>query len=418
MVWYSAPPASAPDPRLTARSMLSFGTDDFFAFWMASYSVGLPPGSPPPIRAATSMFLMSLAKSLPRRASMTAFLCLVVAHLEWPDMPGVPPLVRCCGAAAQPRSGRGSAGRLAHDVHEQLVEARVAGHLRVEGRGEQVALTDRDDPTRGRTGGHGRDHLDVRTHILHPGRADEHRVEGALQLRHVEVGLEGVDLPAEGVAADDHVEAADRLLVRGATLDPVGQQDHPGAGAEHRHPVLGGLAEGLEQVEVAGQLRHRRRLTARQDESVDRLELRGTAYRLCLRPRALEHAEVLTHVALEGEHAYANRGIHASIVGGGPQAARRPGADPTDQRRASRSAGQRREADRLLDTVPLASQLSPAPPQRAQGEGDVTREQVDTRCPGQPGHDRPGVRHAGEDPGRLEHLAQLGVRHAVGVALE
>src|SRR4051795_6524502 len=84
MFWYSTPPASRPAPRLTARSMLSLGTEVFFAFWMASYSVGLPAGSPPPVRAATSMFLISLAKSLPRLASMTAFLCLVVAHLEWP----------------------------------------------------------------------------------------------------------------------------------------------------------------------------------------------------------------------------------------------------------------------------------------------------------------------------------------------
>src|SRR3954451_11786728 len=80
----SAPPASAPDPRLTARSMLSLGTEDFFAFWTASKSVGLPDRSPPPVRAATSMFLISLAKSLPRLASIPAFLCLVVAHLEWP----------------------------------------------------------------------------------------------------------------------------------------------------------------------------------------------------------------------------------------------------------------------------------------------------------------------------------------------
>src|SRR5512139_1354838 len=84
IVWYSAPPASAPEPRLTARSMLSLGTDDFLAFWMASNSVGLPAGSPPPTRAATSTFLISLANILPRRASMTAFLCFVVAHLEWP----------------------------------------------------------------------------------------------------------------------------------------------------------------------------------------------------------------------------------------------------------------------------------------------------------------------------------------------
>ena len=62
--------------------MLSFGTDDFFAFWTASNSVGLPARSPPPVRAATSMFLISFAKSLPRLASITAFLCLVVAHLE------------------------------------------------------------------------------------------------------------------------------------------------------------------------------------------------------------------------------------------------------------------------------------------------------------------------------------------------
>src|SRR5690349_10524249 len=66
--------------------MLSLGTEDFLAFWIASYSVGLPAGSPPPIRAATSMFLISLANILPRLASMTAFLCLVVAHLEWPDI--------------------------------------------------------------------------------------------------------------------------------------------------------------------------------------------------------------------------------------------------------------------------------------------------------------------------------------------
>src|SRR6266487_3752289 len=86
MVCQSEPPASAPEPRLTARSMLSIGTEFLRAFWMASYSVGLPSGSPPPVRAATSMFLINFAKSLPRLASITAFLCLVVAHLEWPDI--------------------------------------------------------------------------------------------------------------------------------------------------------------------------------------------------------------------------------------------------------------------------------------------------------------------------------------------
>src|SRR3954452_22115209 len=133
MVWYSAPPASAPDPRLTARSMLSFGTDDFFAFWMASYSVGLPPGSPPPVRAATSMFLMSLAKSLPRRASTTAFLCFVVAHLECPLIapPGAMKSAVLPVSCAPPlRFGARSC--LPHHLDEQPVDTRVTGDLRVE----------------------------------------------------------------------------------------------------------------------------------------------------------------------------------------------------------------------------------------------------------------------------------------------
>src|SRR6478609_4969909 len=69
-----------------ARSMLSFGTEVFFAFCTASTRVGLPERSAPPIFAATSMFLMSFANDFARRESMIAFLCLVVAHLECPDM--------------------------------------------------------------------------------------------------------------------------------------------------------------------------------------------------------------------------------------------------------------------------------------------------------------------------------------------
>src|SRR3954467_4670397 len=74
-----------PAPRLIARSILSLGTEVFLAFWTASSRPGLPDMSAPPARAATSMFLISLAKDFARRASITAFLCLVVAHLECPD---------------------------------------------------------------------------------------------------------------------------------------------------------------------------------------------------------------------------------------------------------------------------------------------------------------------------------------------
>jgi hypothetical protein len=66
--------------------MLSLGTEVFFAFWIASKSVGFPWRSGPPSLAATSMFLMSLAQDLARLESMMAFLCFVVAHLECPDI--------------------------------------------------------------------------------------------------------------------------------------------------------------------------------------------------------------------------------------------------------------------------------------------------------------------------------------------
>src|SRR5215469_12274710 len=109
--------------------MFSFGTELFLAFWTASYRVGFPAGSGPPLRAATSTFLISLANSLPRRASTTAFLCLVVAHLEWPLMP-------------RP-----------HHLDEHLMNPPVRRELGVERGGECPSLADRDDLTRAGVGG-------------------------------------------------------------------------------------------------------------------------------------------------------------------------------------------------------------------------------------------------------------------------
>src|SRR3954452_5660726 len=111
--------------------MLSLGTEVFLAFCIASYRVGFPAGSPPPTRAATSMFLISFANSLPRRASTTAFLCLVVAHLLCPLIwaHSWTALFRC----------------LAHHLDEQCVHTRVAGQLGVKRRREQGSLTNRDD---------------------------------------------------------------------------------------------------------------------------------------------------------------------------------------------------------------------------------------------------------------------------------
>src|SRR4051812_18009578 len=94
------------------------------------------------MRAATSMFLMSLANILPRRASMTAFLCLVVAPLGGPGMRFL--FLRLAG-----RLGR----CCPHLLDEEPVEPVVAGDLGVERCREQVALPDRNDPTDRVSGG-------------------------------------------------------------------------------------------------------------------------------------------------------------------------------------------------------------------------------------------------------------------------
>ncbi len=124
------------------------------------------------MRAATSMFLISLANSLPRRASMTAFLCLVVAHLEWPDM-------RAAASTSSSLVTVQVSRRAAHQVDEERVDPRVAGDLGVERRGEQVrpAGPRRSYPRPVRARPVADDLARPGPDLLHPRRPDEHRVE-------------------------------------------------------------------------------------------------------------------------------------------------------------------------------------------------------------------------------------------------
>src|SRR5262245_5708335 len=141
------------------------------------------------MRAATSMFLMSFAKSLPRLASITAFLCFVVAHLEWPDIclspSRNPSLKRTPEILQGPRGPAAS-----HHVHEERVHPVVAGEFGMERGGEGSSLAHGDDmpfvPGQ---------HLDVGADRLHPGSPDEdalHRI--AVDPGDVDRGLEGLVL--------------------------------------------------------------------------------------------------------------------------------------------------------------------------------------------------------------------------------
>jgi hypothetical protein len=66
--------------------MFSLGIFSLLAAATAVLSLGLASMSPPPMRAATVISLISLVKILPLFASVAAFLCLMLDHLLCPDM--------------------------------------------------------------------------------------------------------------------------------------------------------------------------------------------------------------------------------------------------------------------------------------------------------------------------------------------
>src|SRR6516165_8591635 len=68
-----------------ARLMLSAGMFSALAAATAVRSRGFFSGSPP-LFAAMLISLIRRVKILPRLASSAPFLCLIVAHLEWPDI--------------------------------------------------------------------------------------------------------------------------------------------------------------------------------------------------------------------------------------------------------------------------------------------------------------------------------------------
>ena len=101
------------------------------------------------------------------------------------------------------------------------VHAQVPGQLGVEGRGERRTLADGDDPTRARLG---RQNLDPGpTSSTQGARMNTARNGGPPRAASiVDIALEGVDLAAERVAPDRHVDRAERLLVAGP-FQPAGR---------------------------------------------------------------------------------------------------------------------------------------------------------------------------------------------------
>src|SRR5689334_193314 len=98
--------------------MLSAGMFTSLASAMIVRKRGFIEGSPPPFLAATVSSLMMRVKILPRFASAAPFLCLIVCHLEWPDI--AHSLSKMCrdGPEMLPRSrGRRQTRRSAAVLH-------------------------------------------------------------------------------------------------------------------------------------------------------------------------------------------------------------------------------------------------------------------------------------------------------------
>src|SRR4051794_33016361 len=150
---------------------------------------------------------------------------------------------------------------LARHRRYQAMETRLAGKLRMEGRGEHVSLSDGNDPAVIETS----EDIDVGTDRFDDRRPDEDGVDRAVaEHRDAEVGLERVELSAEGVPLDADIE--ERQDGRLATDDLTRQDDHPGACPEEWGAGRGQAANRVGEVPALDELAHRRALATGQDQ--------------------------------------------------------------------------------------------------------------------------------------------------------
>ncbi len=76
--------SSPPEPRLIARSIVSFGMLASLAAWMAERSRGFMVGSAMPERAATVSSRINFVKTLARLASCAPLRYMMFLNCEWP----------------------------------------------------------------------------------------------------------------------------------------------------------------------------------------------------------------------------------------------------------------------------------------------------------------------------------------------
>src|SRR4051795_8368176 len=364
---YALASAPSPVPLAIARSMLSLGIEASRAFWIASASDGLPSGSPPPSFAATVIARASLVKSLPRRAATIAFLCLIPAHLECPDM--------TAASLCADRDGAGGDVRHPERAHDEALapDRRPHGAERGAQRREGLARPDRDE---------------VRPRAAHDpeARALEHAVKGG-----------DVGLPPPRLV--DPVQPRDRRARAQEARDELDglRDDQRPAGPrvdalERPHRVAQVQQQRAEEDEVEAPVALGVEVV---DAEVEALDLRAERLlgQLEARPPPPEGREVLGAAVRRGGEAHARRPVPArgvvDVDGGharrpaaleleGPEAV--PRAD-LEHPHAAEVGGQRHVPDRAARVeVP---------------RGDDPSGQLDRVVPGELAHPLGQARHGG-----------------------
>src|SRR5215211_6031060 len=135
-----------------------------------------------------------------------------------------------------------------------------------------------------------REHLDAGSDAAHSRCPDEHASQRLGVAVEFEVGLEARHLAAVGVPL--HLEGDEAEVV-------AVEQDHPGAGPEHRP---GEAPDRLLQPVEPDQPRDRSRLAARDDEPVEPVELLRLPDLHDVGAEAPQHGRVLAEVPLDGQH--------------------------------------------------------------------------------------------------------------------
>jgi len=195
------------------------------------------------------------------------------------------------------------------------MQAQVAAQLGVEGERHRLPLEQADRPAVAAG-----DHLGA-ARVLDEGRADEDAGERFVTIAdQLDLALEALQLAAVGVAADDDVHRTKAALAGDPVGDAVSEDDHPRAGAERRQSAEHGVARGVEEAHPLHQHRHRRRLTARDDQPVEPLQVFLQPHQACARAQLFEGSNVFEEGPLEGHdpnergHGYQPREASSSSV--------------------------------------------------------------------------------------------------------